>query len=80
MALVVPGVDVGLQVGSFLRGQRSVTGDVQENEVKGNKVSDESQQYHWIPPKPVALIQQPKHAPSWREREDVRWLSHETAS
>lgn len=66
----LPGVDVGLQICSCLRGQGGVTGDVQENKVKGNKVSDEPQQHHWVPPKPVALVQHPKHAPSWRDSTD----------
>lgn len=75
----VPGGDVGLQISSCLRGYWSVAGDVQENQVKGNKVSDEAQQHHWVPPKPVALVQHPEHAPSWPTRaereEGNKWVA-----
>lgn len=65
--IFVPGADVGLQIRSRFRGYRSVAGDVEENQVEGDKVSDESQQHHGVPPIPVALVQHPKHAPSWQD-------------
>ena len=64
----VLGGDVGLQICSCLRCDRSVAGDVQENQIKSNKVSDETEQHHRVPPKPVALIQHPEDAPSWSNR------------
>lgn len=64
----VLGGDVGLQVCSCLRCDRSVAGDVQEDQIKSNKVSDEPEQHHRVPPKPVALIQHPEDAPSWSNR------------
>lgn len=63
----VPGVDVGLQICPWLRCDRSVAGNVEENQIKGDIVSDEPQQHHWVPPKPVALVQHSEHAPSWTD-------------
>lgn len=67
--VLVPGCDVALQISSCLWSDRSVAGDVEENQVKGNKVSDEPQQHHWVPPEAVALVQHPKDAPSCSDRE-----------
>lgn len=59
------GGDVSLQICARLRSQRSITGNVEENQVECNKVSDESQQHHRVPPKTVVFVQNPKHTSSY---------------
>lgn len=54
----------GLQVCPGLTRHRSVFGDVQENQIKSQVVSDEAQQHHRVPPKPDILVQHPEHTSS----------------
>lgn len=54
----------GLQVCPGLARHRSVFGDVQENQIKSQVVSDEAQQHHRVPPKPDILVQHPEHTSS----------------
>lgn len=66
--LFVPGFNVGLQICSSVWGYRSVAGNVEENQVKSNKVGDESQQHHRISPEAAAFVQHAKNAPSWSDK------------
>lgn len=63
----VLGRDEGLQVGPALRRHGGIAGDVEEHQVEGDVVRDESQQHHRVPPEAVVLVQHPEDTPSWPE-------------